>query len=154
MGIVAVCVVDRHVRAHALVHELLVDKLRQQVDPVRPIQLNGKSYNELTGQSAVFRFLCFLHSVPKLCAILPFRRGKVREKNMLPDKPLLSGVIMLDAVVVVVYGGAAHIGRSCAGGAARASADDLCLQMVNGQSFSPPIFLFLFRKRESRGGQA
>jgi len=39
-----------------------------------------------------------------------FCRGTVREKDMLPYKTLLAGVIMLYAVVVVIDGGTAHIG--------------------------------------------
>ena len=64
MGIVTVRIVDRHVGAHALVHKLLVDKLRQQIDPVQLTQLNGQSHDKLTGQPAVFCFFCFLHRVP------------------------------------------------------------------------------------------
>jgi len=153
MGIVAICVMDRHVRAHALTYKLFPDKLRQQIDPFILAQFNGESHDKLTGQSAVFRFLRILHSVPELCAILPFRRGTVWKKDMLPDKALLPGVIMLDTIVFVIDGGAAHIGRCRTSRAPGASADDLRFQMVNCQSFSPRfffLFLFLFRQRESR----
>ena len=151
MGIVAVRVMDRHVRAHPLVDKLLADKLRQQIDPFQLAQFNGQSHNELTGQSAVLCFLRFFHSVPELRTILPFRRGTVWEKDMLPDKALLTRVIMLYAVVVVINGGATHIGRGRASGTACPSADDLRLQMVYRQSFSPPIFFcFSLRQRESR----
>ena len=71
---------------------------------------------------------------------------------MLPDEALLSCIIMLNAIVLVIDGGTAHIGRCCACGSARTSADDFRFQMVYCQSLSPPyyLFLFLFRKRESR----
>ena len=71
---------------------------------------------------------------------------------MLPDEALLSCIIMLNAIVLVIDGGTAHIGRCCACGSACASADDFCFQVVYCQLLSPPylLFLFLFRKRESR----
>ncbi len=104
VGIVPVRVVDRHIGAHALADELLTDILRQQIDPVQPAQLNGQGDDELTGQSAVFCFLGFLHGVPENGAVLPLRRRTVREKDLLPDKPLLAGIVMLYAVVVVIDG--------------------------------------------------
>ena len=57
-------VMDRHVRAHPLGHELVPNKLRNQFPPCCPVQLYGKGGNKLTGKAAVFGFLRFLHGVP------------------------------------------------------------------------------------------
>ena len=72
---------------------------------------------------------------------------------MFPDEALLSCIIMLNAIVLVIDGGTAHIGRCCASRSACASADDFRFQVVYCQSLSPPyfLFLFLFRKKRKRG---
>ena len=111
MRIVTVRVVNRHIRAHTLVHKLLLNELRQQIDPFVLAQFNRQGGDELAGQSAVFRFFSFFHCVPELCAFLPFHRREVREKHTLPDKALLSCIIMLNAIILVIDGGTTHISQ-------------------------------------------
>ena len=150
MGIVAVRVVDGSIGTHPVRNKLLPDKVLQQLDLLLPTQLNGQGHDELTGKSAVFCCFHFLHGVPELFTILPFLRGIFRQKHLLPDKPLLFCVVMLNPVVIVIQTGTAQISGSGHGGAPCATADHLRFQMINRHIFFTSffLFLFLFRKRE------
>ena len=151
MRIVTVGVVDGSVAAHSIGHKLLPDKRLQQLDLLLPTQFYGQGHDELTGKPAVFCRLDFLHGIPKPFPILPFLRGVFRQKYSLPDKPLLSRVVMLNPVVIVIQAGTAQIGGSGHGGASCAPADHLRFQMINRHIFFTSFFLFLilFRKREN-----
>ena len=151
MGIVTIGVVDSSIGAHSIGHKLLPDKVLQQLDLLLPTQLNGQGHDELTGKSAVFCCFHFLHGVPELFTILPFLRGIFRQKHLLPDKPLLFCVVMLNPVVIVIQTGTAQISGSGHGGAPCAPADHLRFQMINRHIFFTSffLFLFLFRKREN-----
>ena len=102
-------------------------------------QLDRQGRDEFTGQAAVFCFLVFFHGVPESAALLPFGGSTVREKDLLPDKAFLAGVVMLYAVVVVVDGGTAQIGGSRAGGSACTTAHDLSFQMIDRHNGSRPF---------------
>ena len=150
MGIVAVRVVDGSIGTHPVRNKLLPDKVLQQLDLLLPTQLNGQGHDELTGKSAVLGRLDFLHGVPELFSVFPFLRGILRQKHLLPDKPLLFCVVMLNPVVIVIQTGTAQISGSGHGGAPCATADHLRFQMINRHIFFTSffLFLFLFRKRE------
>ena len=150
MGIVAVGVVDGSIGTHPVRNKLLPDKVLQQLDLLLPTQLNGQGNDKLTGKPAVLGCLDFFHGVPELFPVLPFLRGILRQKHLLPDKPLLFCVVMLNPVVIVIQTGTAQISGSGHGGAACAPADHLCLQMINRHLLFTSffLFLFLFRKRE------
>ena len=61
------------------------------------------------------------------------------KEYLFPHKPLLSGVIVCDAVVIVVDTGAAHIGGSGYGGATCTTGDDFGFKMVYGNRQSLPF---------------
>ena len=69
--IVAVRVVDRHIRAHALGCKLCLDKSGEQSKPFFFVQFHRQCDNELSGQAAVLRFLCGLHRVPERFPVRP-----------------------------------------------------------------------------------
>ena len=61
------------------------------------------------------------------------------QKHLLIDKSSLSGVIVGDAVVIVIDAGAAHIGGSGYGGATCSAGDDFRFKMVYGDRRSLPF---------------
>ena len=60
------------------------------------------------------------------------------QKYLFVDKSSLSGVIVGNAVVIVIDAGAAHIGGSGYGRATCATGDDFRFKMVYGDRRSPP----------------
>ena len=123
----------------------------QQLDLFLTAQLDGQGHDELTGKPAVLGRLDFLHGIPEFFPVLPFLRSVLRQKYLLPDKPLLFCVVMLYPVVIVIQAGAAQISRSGHGRATCAPADHLRFQMINRHLLFTSffLFLFLFRKREN-----
>ena len=156
VGIVTVGVVNGSVGAHSVRHKLFSDKFLQQLDLFFTVQLYWQSHDKLTSQSAVLGCLDFLYGVPELFTILPFLWGIFRQKYLLPDKPLLSRVVMLYPVVIVVEAGTAQISGGGYCGASRAPADHLRFQMINCHvSFtSLPFFCFSFAKEKMDGQEA
>ena len=150
MRIVTVRVVDGSIGTHPVRNKLLPDKFLQQLDLLLTAQFYWKRNHELPRQPAVLRSLHFLHGVPELFSVFPFLRGILRQKHLLPDKPLLFCVVMLNPVVIVIQTGTAQISGSGHGGAPCATADHLRFQMINRHIFFTSffLFLFLFRKRE------
>ena len=64
MGVMTVCVMDGNIGAHALRHKLPSYEIGEEQDPFRFVQLYRQGDHELPRQSAVLRFLVFLHGVP------------------------------------------------------------------------------------------
>ena len=116
-----------------------MNEIGQQFFPLLRGQLDGQSRNELAGQAAVLRLLIFLYGVPENAAILPLLGGAFRQEYLLPDKSALSGVIVLYAVIVVINGRTAQIGRRSAGGTARSTAHDLRFQVIDRHNRSLPF---------------
>ena len=127
VGIVAVRIVDTDIGAHSLHHKIGMDKISQQGNPLVPVQFNGERHNELTCKATVLCFLRFFHSVPEDFPVCPFCRCHIWQRNLLPDKPLFSSVVMLDAVVIIIHPGTTHIGCCCDSGTACSPTDNLCL---------------------------
>ena len=125
MGIVPIRIMDGGVGTHPVRNELLLYELRHQPDPHLSVQLHGQSDDELTGEAAVLRLFGCLNRVPELFPVLPFGRGHGRQEHMLPYKTALAGVVVPNAVIVVIDAGTAHISGSTADGAPDASRDDL-----------------------------
>ena len=61
------------------------------------------------------------------------------QKHLLIDKSSLSGIIVGNAVVIVIDAGATHIGGSGYCGATCATGDDFRFKMVYGDRQSPPL---------------
>ena len=51
--------------------------------------------------------------------------------HLLIDQPLLSGIVMLDAVIIIVHAATAHISRSSNSRSTGTTADDFGLHMIN-----------------------
>jgi hypothetical protein len=81
------------------------------------------------------------HGIPEGFPICPLCRRHIRQKELLPDKALLPSVVMLNAIIVVVHPGTAHVGRRRDSGTACPPADNLCFQMINCQFLFPPSFV-------------
>ena len=107
MGIVTVCVMDRHIGTHTLCHKTALDIFCQQRRPLFFSKFDGQCHYELSCQSAVLGFLVGFHGIPQHGTVRPFLRRIFRQEYLLPDKAGFPGVVVLDAVVVVEDLGAA-----------------------------------------------
>ena len=67
--------------------------------------------------------------VPK--PFTPFQWSHWRKHHLLIDQPLLSGIVMLDAVIIIVHAATAHISRSSNSRPTGTTADDFGLHMIN-----------------------
>ena len=126
VGIVTIGVMDSDIGAHPIGNKLTLDELRQQGLTLFPVKLHRQGDHKLPCQPAVFRLFGFFHGVPEYRSVLPLGRGVLRQKYALPDHPALAGVIVGNAVIVVVDLTAAHIGGSSHSGAACSTADYFC----------------------------
>jgi len=64
-------------------------------------QLNGQSRNKLTGKSAVLGLFVFFYGVPQYTPVFPFGWSELRQKYILPYKPLLSCIVVPYSIIVV-----------------------------------------------------
>ena len=64
MGIVSVCVMDRHISTHTLCHKIALDIFYQQFCPLIFPKFNGQRHHELSCQSAVLGFLIRFYRIP------------------------------------------------------------------------------------------
>ena len=87
-------------------------------------KLFGERNNKLPRQSAVLGFFTCFNGVPQCTSICPFLWSVLGKEYLLPNKTSLSGVIVGDAVVIVVDTGTAYIGGSGYGGATCTTGDD------------------------------
>ena len=139
MRVVTVSIVDGKVGTHSQIYKVLLNKISKERDIAVGIQFYGKSHNKFSCQSAVFCFFSSFHSIPELLPVLPFRWSHWWKQYFLIHKPVFSGIVMLDAIIIIVHPAAAHIGGSGNSRPPGASADNFGFHMVNRHRQEPPF---------------
>ena len=131
MGIVTICIVNGKISTHPHIYKILFNKILKKRNIAVFIQLNGECDNKFSCQSAVFCFFSSFYSIPELLPVFPFRRSHRGKHYFLIDQSMFSGVVMLDAIVIIVYAATAHISRCSDSRPPGTTADDLGLHMIN-----------------------
>lgn len=112
MGLVTICIVNGKISTHPHIYKVLLNKILKKRNIAVFIQLNGECDNKFSCQSAVFGLFGFFHSIPELFPVIPFRWSHWRKHHFLIDQTLLSGIVKLNAVIIIVHAATAHISRS------------------------------------------
>ena len=131
MGIVTICIVNGKISTHPHIYKILFNKILKKRNIAVFIQLNGECDNKFSCQSAVFGLFVFFHSIPELFPVIPFRWSHWRKHHFLIDQTLLSGIVMLNAIIIIVHAATAHISRSSNSRPTGTTADDFGLHMIN-----------------------
>ena len=74
---------------------------------------------------------CSFYSIPELFPVIPFRWGHRWEQYFLINETMLSGVVMLNTIVIIVHPATAHISRSSNSRPTGTTTDDFSLHMIN-----------------------